>query len=857
MRQTLLAFIALALAWSGGARAQQGAAPATLQNPGFEAPYKPIAPRSDSDNKNARITGALAQGWGDNSNWADVAIDYGQDTLTPHRGASAQRVAISRVAGGAVQVVQPVTFQKGHAYEWRVWLRGTAGTSVGLLMRQAGAPYANYAEARAGVSPEWREFRVACVVPNDAAGFLMLRAGEPMTFWADDARLVDVTRASTDAAPKVGNLVTGGSFEAGVSFGWSARFEGPMRHAFADPRPKVDGTTARVGRQSLRCDIPEGDSAEVQSGVFGFNYGRPHTASVWLKASEADTPVQINLANTDISANVSVGTQWQRFTVSGVMPFKDFARLRLHCQAPEGGAGRTLWVDGAQVEERASASPAYVPAMPVELTLRVARPGSVVFDGEDAPVQIGLGPSPPRGARLRLSLENLAGERRALPDVSLPRASLPVPTWAGRPRGVFKLTGTVTDARGAALSAPVALVWARLPKPKDIAPERSYFGIHIPLSPDYIALARAVGARWARLHDTSMIAKWPVAETSPGHFEFHDEGVTAAHNAGLAILGMLDGAPAWTTTMPREGGYWGIWNIPDRPDAPAQWQTYVRTVAAHYKGRIDAWEVWNEPWGAWWTGSGNPHATPELYGKLLQIAYQTAHEANPNAQIIGIDTFRGSDDNWTGPALKASGPAFYDAMSFHDYNDALYGGPDSMARSQARTFNALQQKYGAPKPLWNTEGGLFAVGSFYAPETGGLPASGQAAYIVRFDVTMMGAGVQKFFPYAVHTDPAMGETETRLTEHDRAVRPLLAARAVLASLVDGAGRPARSEPIKGVDDYTFPAQGGRTVSVLWSYDGAAHAAPVPKGARALDVWGNPLRGMATVSVGAEPVYLVR
>lgn len=831
--------------------------PSGLKNPGFEAPYTPVAPHSDSDNKNARIIGAVADGWGDNSNWADVRIDYAQETVNPHRGASCQRVSIARVASGACQFVQSVTLKKGHVYQVRVWLRGTSGAGISVSLRQGGTPYTTYAETRASVSPEWQEFRAAGLVGDDTTGLLMLRTEQPTTFWADDAQLVDVTQAASTAAPKAGNLLTGGSFEAGLSFGWSTRFQGPMRHAFGDPRPKIDPNDAAQGKQSLRCDIPEGDSVEIRSPVFTFNFGRVHTASVWLKASEPNVPVQIELQGTDIQKNVTVGKDWQRFAVSGTMPFKDYARLRLQCAAPEGGAGRTLWVDGAQVEERDAASPAYVPAMPVELTLRLDNPGHVVFDGDKAAVQIGVGPAAPRGARLRLTMVTLTGAQRSLPSVSLPRASVPLPVWDKKPRGVFKLTGTVVDAQGKALSAPVVLVWARLPRPRTIAPNNSYFGIHIPLSPYYIKLARAIGARWARLHDTSMIGKWAVEETAPGRFEFHDDGVTAAHDGGLAILGMLDGAPAWTTTKPREGGYWGLWNIPDKPDALGEWQTYVRTVTTHYKGRIDTWEVWNEPWGRWWLGSDNPNATPQLYAQLMQLADTTAHAANPNVQIVGVDTYRGSDEAWTEPVLKASGTNAYDIFSFHDYNDSLCGGPDNFALAEARTFDALQSKYGTPKPLWDTEGGLFSGGSFYAPETGGLPAQDQPAYIVRYDVCMMGAGVRKFFPYAAPTDPAMGDIETSLTEYDRAVKPLLAARAVLASLVDGAGRPVRSEPVKGMDDYTFPAQNGKRVSVVWSYDGTPHTLPVPKGARALDIWGNALPAGKAVTVGVEPVYLVR
>jgi hypothetical protein len=413
------------------------------------------------------------------------------------------------------------------------------------------------------------------------------------------------------------------------------------------------------------------------------------------------------------------------------------------------------------------------------------------------------------------------------------------------------MRGEMVDGSGKAISPPVEMVWSRLPRPKNIDPAKSYFGTHISLSPYYIHLARNIGHRTVRLHDTSMIAKWAIAEPEPEKWEFHDAGVTAAKNGGLEILGMLDGAPKWASATPRdEGGYWGIWNIPNAPNAPAMWENYVRSVVSHYKGRIDRWEIWNEPWGKWWLSSGG---TPELYAELSKRAYRVAKAANPNSHIIGVDTYRGFENNWTEPVLKNANSDFYDSFSFHDYNDAFYGGPEPSPVAQAKIFNDLQNKYGRAKPLWNTEGGVFNVGSFYAPETGGMAASNQPAYVVRYDVTNMAAGVQAYYIYAIHTDPSMIDRETRLTEHDRAVGPMLAARAVLASLVDGAGKPVRQNAAQGVDDYLY-ANG---VRVLWSYDGASREVNIPRGMRALDVWGNAINTKGKVALGPEPVYFVK
>ena len=827
-----------------------------LANAGFEDGWPAVAPTADSVNDKAKITGEVAKGWGDNSSWADVKVAYSAATTDPHRGKTAQRIHVGRVASGAVQYVQGVPFAQGRVYCFSVWMRGRPGDTVSLLLRRQGAPYTQYAGTDATLSAEWREYTVEGEVSEAVDGMVMLRMSQAMDIQVDDARLVDISAAASDAPPHVGNLVAGGSFEAGMPFGWSTRLEGAPRWEWLDPRPVVDATMAHDGSASYRIDVPSGDRAVLRSPLIHPNVLRPHSAAVWLKASRRDTWARVELEKTGIGRDVSVGTAWQRVVIAGTVPFQRWTRLSIATRAPDGAASDpkavSLWVDGVQVEEAAEPAAAYAPAMPWEATMTIGRPGSIVFDGEAVAVALNVVPEPPAGAKLRLEAVDAFGGHHAMTPVALPAASFPLPAIAERPRGVFKLTGTVEDAAGKALAAPVELVWSRLPKPREIAPEQSYFGIHMPLAADYVAVARATGTRWVRLHDASMLTKWPFTETAPGQWEFYDRSIDAAHDGGLAVLGMLDGAPRWTSSKTREG-YWGIWHLPDLPDAPAKWENYVRTIVGHYRGRVAAWEMWNEPWGEWWTGNGG---TPELYGRLMKTAYAAAKQADPAATFVGVDSYRGHDA-WHDGVLATAGTGSYDAFSFHDYADSLYGGPESQARLQADLFTAAQARHGTPKPLWNTEGGAMQVGSFYAPETGGMAVRRQLAQAVRYDVTMMAAGVRLFCIYAIHSDPAMGEIDTRLTEHDRAIKPLLAARAVLASFVDGAGTPVRSEPVPGLDVHTYPTREKTTVALAWSHDGETHALPVARGVRVLDVMGNPLAVRdGAVAVDTEPVYLI-
>jgi hypothetical protein len=790
-----------------------------------------------------KVGGTIGKGWGDNSAWADVSVAYALEKTNPRRGAACQRVTLRRIGSGAVQFTQGVRFKRGRAYAWTVWMRGRPGTSVALILRKQGEPYTHYAVSDVVLLPEWREYTVEGPVSEDADGLLMLRMTAPGELFLDDARLTDLTDATANAAPRTGNLLAGGSFEAGMPFGWSTRIGGAASPDLLDPRPAIDETAAVDGLRSYRLDLPAGMDAEIRGPLLRPNIGREHAISVWMKAVP-DAYVDVELERTPLTVGVGIGREWKRVALKGVMPYQRWTRFRVRARAP-GGAVR-LWMDGAQVEEAGQPSTAYVPRAPHEVVLRLDKPGSIVF--EDAEALLAVVPPAPEGARLRLRMTDVDGVAKDLPPLTLPATRVPLPST---PRGVFKLAAEVESKDGKSLSAPVELVWSRLPRPREIEPSSSYFGLHMPIEPAYVAMARASGHRWTRVHDTSMFTKWPVTETAPGAWRFFDRHADAARDGGMAVLGMLDGAPLWVSTKKREGGYWGIWHLPDRPEAAKAWDTYVRTVVGHYRGRIDAWEVWNEPWGDWFSGNGG---TPKLYAELLRTAYEAAKAANPKCVVVGVDTYRGHDA-WHDGVLAAAKLDAFDAFSFHDYNDALYGGPTSMARVQADAFNAAQAKHGAPKPLWNTEGGALALASMYAPETGGMPLRAQLAQGVRYDVTMMAAGVRMFCFYAAHADPGMGHPEGAL-EWDRAIKPLLAGRAVLASLVDGLGAPVRSEPAAGVDLHAYPPRDGQIVQVLWSHDGDPHTVEIPAKARVLDVFGNPVAVEGRVTVTVEPVYFI-
>ena len=85
---------------------------------------------------------------------------------------------------------------------------------------------------------------------------------------------------------------------------------------------------------------------------------------------------------------------------------------------------------------------------------------------------------------------------------------------------------------------------------------------------------------------------------------------------------------------------------------------YARFMAETFKGKIKAYEIWNE----YTTGFGNPqNQPPEMYAEMLKRAYTAIKEADPDAIVL------------CGGYLHPSTPAFkriFDVGGF-DYGDVM------------------------------------------------------------------------------------------------------------------------------------------------------------------------------------------
>lgn len=106
---------------------------------------------------------------------------------------------------------------------------------------------------------------------------------------------------------------------------------------------------------------------------------------------------------------------------------------------------------------------------------------------------------------------------------------------------------------------------------------------------------------------------------------------------------------------------------PNSPVAIQAFAKYARFVVAHFKGRANQFEVWNE-----WNYNSQAKKQPHVWGdavayvNLLRVASVAIKTENPSAIVIG-GTPGGTDENWINKFIQAGGLAYVDAFAIHPY----------------------------------------------------------------------------------------------------------------------------------------------------------------------------------------------
>lgn len=266
---------------------------------------------------------------------------------------------------------------------------------------------------------------------------------------------------------------------------------------------------------------------------------------------------------------------------------------------------------------------------------------------------------------------------------------------------------TIPTAETTALLPPpeveVVLNGTAVPTPEPTRPPGQLFnspeyGVHLSqwwhvddVLPRDLELVQEMGFGWVK----QAFAWRDIEGNAKGEFDWYrpDRIVEQANKANLNLLIRIDHQPLWSVQA-----------LTDKPitqnQPPANYQDFgdfCFQLAKRYQGRIQAYQVWNEPnlnreWG-------EQPPNPSEYTELLRVCYQSIKTADPEAIVVSA----GLAPTGTEPPAAMPDDAFlqgmYDAGAA-DYFDALgLNAPGYKAPPELAPEEGLNEIWGGHR--WN------------------------------------------------------------------------------------------------------------------------------------------------------------
>jgi len=315
---------------------------------------------------------------------------------------------------------------------------------------------------------------------------------------------------------------------------------------------------------------------------------------------------------------------------------------------------------------------------------------------------------------------------------------------------------------------------------------------------------------------------WPDLEPQRGTWVWAaaDLAVEKAQAYGIDVLGIIGASPPWAN---------GNMFFSYPPTDIAAWQDYVTNVCTRYRGKVKAWEIWNEEniHGFWM-----PSPDANAYVALVKQTTPQIRAADPSATVV-MGGVAGLDPNYIDNCFKAGIADYVDAIAYHPYPETFQFGNFTPQESNCRYIVSwlrwLISTYTTkPMQIWLTELGWTTC---YVDE------QTKASYMMRTLVNYAGMGVDKVFYYNLYdehystTDP---ESNYGLLANDFTKKP---AYSYYKTFLNVFGQ-ATSE-VTGVTSVTCSAPGSLE----------AHSFALQDGGMAMAVWkADDLADMATVTV---------
>ncbi len=241
-----------------------------------------------------------------------------------------------------------------------------------------------------------------------------------------------------------------------------------------------------------------------------------------------------------------------------------------------------------------------------------------------------------------------------------------------------------------------------------------------------------MGSGWARSY-----VNWATVEQQRGEFRWVDPDniVQAFGDQEVKILMRVHGTPAWARPADT------MFTHP--PTDLRDFANFMTALAARYKGRVAAYEIWNEPnlnyeWG-------NQDPDPVAYTEMLKTAYRAVKAVDPEALVIsgGLATTGGGSATAYGDLAfleemyQAGAKGYFDAFGSHPYafgRPPDEADPDGLSLERIVQQRQVMENYGdEDTPIWITEVGWVLNSSWDLDEHEqvGVTEAQQAEYLAR------------------------------------------------------------------------------------------------------------------------------
>ncbi len=593
------------------------------------------------------------------------------------------------------------------------------------------------------------------------------------------------------------------------------------------------------GKPVLRLDVPEGISFALSSDAVHITPGFPVAISARMKAS---APTQVSMTTRRCGTQAQVGTSWATLSATGEAAFEPSASDSI---VITGRGPVTLWIDDVQLrQDGLTSTPTPRPEMAF---ISTRHPLSLFHDGERPKLRLLTYVPGVAEMAAEWHIEDFWG-KRVLWGRARARSGHGEQIVEGEtlPRGWYHATVTWSDAGVERRNESTFCLLPPAERKGDA--KLSPFGAHFSVDPTGLALAKAVGCRWLRLHPPNF-TKWRTVEPAPGEWKWQDEAIKLARAAGLSIVGSLDRLPRWASTAP-EGtpDYYYTGFAAWLPKDWADWEKYVAETVKHHRADIHLWEVWNEPNLTDWLVPRTGQTQAQGYVELLQHTYSIVKREDPKATVIGgvvagALTENSDAEAFASEVIKLGGLDLMDIFSFHDYiSSPVDEGPDPIATWIER-LRAQMKAAGRELPIIDSEGGFANPGTTitYRPSPPDVvPPDKMARYMVRQYVAQWAQGIDRFFFYNFFVDGSPNTNAWEgFVEGDGQSRPNVAAYAMMSWILDGATFEKTDQPSRNVWTHRFVTPRGPVV-VAWAKTGTEAEVHAVRCANAWDMMGAPI-----------------